>query len=123
LGNGDSLEQAVNDIVLFSGYAKLPIGITAGELYKVVGVVVTVDMQSGRIIEADCTLATELARLHIARALTGHCLEDGPEKLAEIVEHIYQGNAKKSLITAIRIIFDKYRSYKDALEEIYSKNQ
>lgn len=105
----------MNDLVLFSGYAKLPIGITAGELYKIVGVVVTVDMQSGEIIEADCTLATELARHHIARALIGHGLEEGPEKIAAVVDHIYQGNAKKSIITAIRIIFDKYRSYKEGL--------
>ncbi|MCE5285366.1 MAG: DUF3870 domain-containing protein [Pelosinus sp.] len=111
------MEQVAKDLVLFSGYAKLPIGITAGELYKIVGVVVTVEMQSGEIIEADCTLATELARRHIARALIGHCLQEGPEKLAKIVEHIYQGNAKKSIITAIRIIFDKYHSYKEALEE------
>jgi hypothetical protein len=111
------LEHEVKDLVLFSGYAKLPIGITAGELYKVVGVVVTVDMHSGKIVEADCTLATELARIHISRALIGHCLDEGAERLAEIVEHIYQGNAKKSIITAIRIIFDKYRSYKEALAE------
>lgn len=115
MGKGDSLEHPLYDIVLFSGYAKLPIGITAGELYKVVGVVVTVDMESGKIIEADCTLATELARKHIARALVGHSLHEGPEKFAEIIEHIYQGNAKKSIITAIRIIIDKYRSYKDGL--------
>lgn len=56
------LNEQSNERVLFSGYAKLPVGITAAEMYKVIGVIVVVDMKSGLIVKADCTLATELAR-------------------------------------------------------------
>lgn len=56
------LDEQSNEKVLFSGYAKLPVGITAAEMYKVIGVIVVVDMKSGVIVKADCTLATELAR-------------------------------------------------------------
>mgnify|MGYP001256539149 CR=1 FL=1 len=55
------LNEQSNERVLFSGYAKLPVGITAAEMYKVIGVIVVVDMKSGLIVKADCTLATELA--------------------------------------------------------------
>ena len=36
--------MAANDdgLVLFSGYAKLPVGITASEMYKVIGVILVV---------------------------------------------------------------------------------
>lgn len=98
------------NFVLFSGYAKLPTGITASELYKIIGVIVLVNMDTGEIIEADCTLATQLARRHVSAALVGHMLTDGPDQLAQLIDKIYQGNAKKAIITALRIIYDKYRN-------------
>ncbi|MEG6586433.1 DUF3870 domain-containing protein [Dendrosporobacter sp. 1207_IL3150] len=99
------------NLVLFSGYAKLPTGITASELYKIIGVIVLVNMDTGKIVEADCTLATQLARKHVSAALVGHNLTDGPDQLSNLIDKIYQGNAKKAIITALRIIYDKYRSY------------
>lgn len=106
------------EMVLFSGYAKLPIGITAAELYKVIGLVVVVDIETGIIAEADCTLATELARKHISAAIVGYNLTDGAEKLQKIMDRHYQGSAKKAVATAIRIIYDKYRSFKIEEAEI-----
>ncbi len=100
------------DLVLFSGYAKLPTGITASEMYKVIGIVVVVDMNTGIIVDADCTLATQLARKHVSKALVGYNLNNGAEPIQPIIDHIYQGSAKKAVSTAIRIIADKYRNYK-----------
>lgn len=105
--------QKEHQIVLFSGYAKLPTGITASEIYKIIGVMVLVDMETGIIIEADCTLATELARKHVSGALVEYNLNDGPDALVKVIDQIYQGTAKKAIITAIRIIYDKYKNYKD----------
>ena len=99
------------NLILFSGYAKLPTGITAGELYKTIGVILIIDVKTGGIVDADCTLATELASKHIARALTDHNINEGPEILGKIVDRIYQGGAKKAIITAIKIIYDKYRNF------------
>ena len=90
--------------VLFSGYAKLPAGITASEMYKVIGLVVVIDVDSGEIIEADCTLATALARRCVTTALVGQTLQHGPDQAVRILDQIYQGSAKKAIITAIRII-------------------
>ncbi|HWR40385.1 MAG TPA: DUF3870 domain-containing protein [Patescibacteria group bacterium] len=101
--------------VLFSGYAKLPTGITASEMYKVIGLVVVVDEESGEILEADCTLATEVARRHVSGLIEGHSLNQSPEKLVRMVDLAYQGSAKKAIITAVRIIYDKYRSYKEGV--------
>ncbi len=101
-----------NKKVLFSGYAKLPTGITASEMYKVIGVVVVVDTATGIIEEADCTLATELARRHLCEHIVGYNINNGPEHLQEILDTVYQGSAKKAVATAIRIIYDKYKSHK-----------
>jgi hypothetical protein len=99
--------------VLFSGYAKLPTGITASEMYKVIGLIVVVNVDTGEIIEADCTLATHVASKFVSMALVGHSLQNGPEPLVTIIDQIYQGSAKKAVATSIRIICDKYRSYKE----------
>lgn len=107
------LDEQSNEKVLFSGYAKLPVGITAAEMYKVIGVIVVVDMQSGIIVKADCTLATELARQYIAQCLEGYNLANGPDDLQLILDRQYQGSAKKAVSTAVRIIYDKYRSFKN----------
>ena len=104
-----------HELVLFSGYAKLPEGITATELYKVIGLVVVIDVNTGVIKEADCTLATQLASRQVSGVLIGHNISNGIEDLQRDMDNKYQGSAKKAISTAIRIIFDKYRSFK--LEE------
>ena len=82
-------------------------------MYKVIGVIVVVDMKSGLIVKADCTLATELARQYIAQCLIGYNLSNGHEELQNILERQYQGSAKKAVATAMRIIYDKYHSFKN----------
>jgi hypothetical protein len=109
-----------NYTVLFSGYAKLPTGITASELYNVIGIVVLVDTETGIVTDADCTLATELARRHVSTALIGHNITNGPDDLIRSIDQVYQGSAKKAVITALRIIYDKYRSYKEGLNPVLS---
>ena len=99
--------------VLFSGYAKLPTGITASEIYRVIGIIVIVDMETEVIIEADCTLATGLARRQVCRFLEGSSLKDGVATIVGQVEEGYQGSTKKAIVTAVRIIYDKYRSYRE----------
>ena len=101
--------------VLFSGYAKLPTGITASEMYRVIGIIVLVDMEEERIIDADCTLATELARRTVVGLLKGQVIKDGVADIAAMVDEVYQGSAKKAVITAMRIIYDKYRSYREGV--------
>lgn len=102
-----------NKQILFSGYAKLPTGITASEMYKVIGLVVLIDVDTGEIVEADCTLATKVARKHVSETLVGQTVKNGPDHILRQIDQVYQGSAKKAVITALRIIYDKYRSYKD----------
>ncbi|MCX7779360.1 MAG: DUF3870 domain-containing protein [Negativicutes bacterium] len=109
------MKKSAGQQVLFSGYAKLPTGITASEMYKVIGVVVLIDVDTGEIVEADCTLATHVARKHVSSALIGYSLKNGPDQILRVIDQIYQGSAKKAIITALRIIYDKYRSYKEGL--------
>ena len=108
------MENNKNKRILFSGYAKVPTGITASEVYKVIGVVLIIDEDTETILEADCTLTTAVARNYVSSILVGKSIAD-PESLVRIVDKTYQGSAKKAIITALRIIYDKYRSYKEGV--------
>ena len=101
--------------ILFSGYAKLPTGITASEVYRVIGVIVLIDVEKEIIVEADCTLATGLARKTVCELLQGKSIKNGVGDIAAEVDEIYQGSAKKAIITALRIIYDKYRSFREGV--------
>jgi hypothetical protein len=87
------------------------VGITASEMYKVIGVIIVIRAETGEIVEADCTLATSVARKYVANALVGQSLKQGPEAALRVIDKVYQGSAKKAIMTSLRIIYDKYRSF------------
>lgn len=99
------------NVVLFSGYARLPLGTASSEMYKVMALVVLVDMRTGVIVDADCTLSVPISERFVARALVGGNLRDEVEELISRIGQTYQGNAKKAIITALRIVADKYNVF------------
>lgn len=54
------LDATQRSSVIFSAYAKLPAGITAYEVHKVIGVVVEIDMHTGRILQRNVRLQPNL---------------------------------------------------------------
>lgn len=107
------LDATQRSSVIFSAYAKLPAGITAYEVHKVIGVVVEIDMHTGRILQAECTLATKLASDFIAKMLVGYNMNDVLDELNAMIEKHYQASAKKAVLTAVRMLNDKFISYKN----------
>jgi hypothetical protein len=94
--------------IFISGYARLPQGITAEEMYSVIVVGMIVDRDTGLIVDAECSLVTDLAKRFISELLIGKSIEN----LAEIEEALtmrYFGAARKALISATKIAYDKYR--------------
>lgn len=105
MNEGDVMEQTN---VLVTGYAKLPQGITAAELYSIVGVSLLVDRDSGNIVDVDCTLVTQVARDFVKSIVIGGNLNALDSIEAEF-ERSYLGSAKKALISALRTCNEKYR--------------
>lgn len=94
--------------IFLSGYAKLPEHTTAQKLYDHLVLVVTADKQSGAILDADCTLATELGRSFIRDLLCGYDLHRGAIPLIESLNQSYYGHLRKSLQTCIKGICLQY---------------
>lgn len=107
------LDESLRDGVIFSAYAKLPAGITAYEAHKVIGVIVVIDVHTGKVLQAECTLATRVASDFIAQLLVGYNFNDGLEDLYNTIDKHHQGSSKKAVLTAVRMLYDKYISYKN----------
>lgn len=97
--------------VLFSGYARLPAGSVSSEVFRILGLVVVVDLEKGTILEAECTLSTSLSSRFVTNLLVGNSLCGDMAELIERINTIYQGTAKKAIIAALRIIAEKYALY------------
>lgn len=96
-----------NDIFL-TGYAKLPKGITATELYHVIAVGLIVDKETGIIVDADCSLVTRVAREFFKELVVGKNLNDY-QALQTVFKEKYYGSAKKALISALKTCNEKFK--------------
>ncbi len=97
------------NLVFVTGYAKLPQGITAAELYSVIVVGVIVDKDSSIIKDVDCSLVTSVARSFVKDLYVGQSILDYP-KLADLLNSCYHGSARKALLSAFKIINEKYKN-------------
>ena len=113
-------EPAMEETLFFSGYAKLPAGITACEIYKVVGIGVEVD-DLGNILDAECTLATDVGRRFFRQLVLGKNLDSGLSGIIQSVEKRYHGNAQKAIISTLKMIQEKYRVCKGNKASIEEK--
>lgn len=99
------------DAVIFSGYAKLPSGTVSSEIYKVMALVVVVDLEKGTILDSECTLSTRLAERFVRQLIVGKSLKGDLAEIIDLINERYQGTAKKSIICALRIVSDKYLAF------------
>lgn len=93
--------------VFVTGYAKLPQGITASELYTVICVGLLVDYNTGVILDAECSLVTSLAKRVFKSLVVDRDINDIDAIEKEFVDH-YFGSAKKALISAMRTCHEKF---------------
>lgn len=97
-----------NREILITGYAKLPQGLPASDLYTTIALGLVVDRETGEILDVDCSLVTQIAR-DFVRQLILHKNLNEPDDLEEAFNARYFGSARKALILAARICAEKYR--------------
>ncbi|SHI58171.1 protein of unknown function [Dethiosulfatibacter aminovorans DSM 17477] len=102
----------IADEIIVTGYAKLPSNITARKLYEVIAVALLVKTQTGEIIEADCTLSTNLAKKFTNDMLKGKCLSD-IDDIEYTIDTAYFGSAKKAIKTAVQNCKKRFDSLMD----------
>ena len=95
---------------IFVGHAKPPANTVSGQMYTILSVVCEVDMDTGVIVAADFTVATELARDYLNRLLAGRDLAADEDAIVEELEQRYFSGTQKSLIQAFRDMAKRYRA-------------
>jgi len=100
-----------DNTIFLTGYAKLPSSTTAEKLYEVIAVGAEVDPETGEIIDSDCTLATDLGRRFFKKITVGYSLKSGIEPLLQSFEKRYHGSARKAIITAMKLMYDKWQNF------------
>lgn len=97
--------------VFIAGYARLPAGMAAKNVYDNLTITAEIDKTYGVIVAANCTLATEHGRDFVKQLLRGYSLQDGIEQpIAEIKEH-YLGKANNALVSALRDLYKQYQQF------------
>ncbi len=97
--------------IFVSGYARLPHGITASELYTVMCVGLLINKETHVIEEAECSLVTNLAKSFFEQVVVGKNIND-IDIIIEDLKKSYYGSAKKSLISCLKLCHEKYKMIK-----------
>lgn len=95
---------------IFVGHAKPPANTVSGQMYTILSVVCEVDMQSGVIIGAEFTVATDLAKDYLDRLLTGRNLTLEEDAIVAELEQCYFSGTQKAVIQAFRDMAKRYRA-------------
>ena len=94
--------------VLVTGYAPSPHGTAMHSAYKYAGVVLEIDLQTDKIVNAEFTFVTSLARDFIARIIQGYNLNDGLEGLFEKIRALYWAPSTQAVIACIKSAVQRY---------------
>lgn len=96
------------DLVLFSGYARMPSNTTAQRIYEELALVAVIDMETGVIHNVECTMVTGLAKEFVSNLMIGYDMKQGIDPLVARLERQYQGHLKKALVSAIKMVGTQY---------------
>ena len=96
------------ELCLFSGYARLPSNTTAQKIYEELALVMVIDMRTGVVHNAECTMVTGLAKEFVSNLIIGYDMNQGIEPLVKLLEQRYQGHLKKALVSSVRMIGSQY---------------
>lgn len=98
--------------IFIAGYARLPSGMAAQNVYDTLTITAEVDKKYGVIVSTSSTLATKHGRQYVERLLRGHSLQDGVEDLVEHTKNHYLGKAGNAIQSAIQDLSKQYEQYK-----------
>lgn len=102
--------MSTSERIFVTGYAKLPQGIAAKELYNSVAVGMILNKNSGCIIDIDISLATSTGKAFVKEIVVGNCILNIDCLIGEL-EKRYLGHAKNAIISALRCAHQKYEQY------------
>jgi|SRR5690625_1365425 len=96
------------DSIIVTAYAKAPQNTSMYEVYKHIGIVLEIDRETRKIIDAEFTLITNLAKDYFKRLFIGYCMDDGVEGILKKIENSYFAPSTNSFNVALKSAFRRY---------------
>lgn len=98
--------------VFIAGYARLPAGMAAQNMYDTLTITAEIDKKYGVIVSTSCTLATKHGRGYVESLMKGHSLQDGIDELTEHVKEHYLGKAGNAIQSALKDLYKQYEVFR-----------
>lgn len=103
--------------ILVGGYAQFPEGITGHEVFRVLGIGLEVDPDTGEIVDCNASFVTEQPRDFLRSIMIGKNLEkNGIEEAVDEVNRRYFAKGKKAIVSALYDILNNYALYKKSVQ-------
>lgn len=99
--------------IICTGYARLPEGMAAKNLYGVMGIGFEIDGRTDQILNVSSTFITSMCADFLQSIFCGHDLNLGLEKQIEEFENRYFAVGKKAVVVAIRDAYNQFLIYKN----------
>ncbi len=94
--------------VFIAGYARLPSGMAARNMYDMLTITAEIDKKYGVIVSTSCTLATNHAQKFVEQLLRGYSLQDGIDAPVKKIREHYLGKAGSALESALKDLYKQY---------------
>ncbi|MGM0689889.1 MAG: DUF3870 domain-containing protein [Bacillota bacterium] len=96
-----------NKTVLVTGYAKAPQGTAMQQVYSYIGVILEIDPRTDKVIDAEFTLVTNVARRFFMSLMVGSDLNNLDEVIQEIRQR-YIAPSREAMVNAIYTASQRY---------------
>ncbi|MBC7332645.1 MAG: DUF3870 domain-containing protein [Synergistetes bacterium] len=98
-------------------YAHLPKDITAYELYKVLGLFLEVDEESGIIMDVEVSVASSIGRRILTECMKGKSLISDLDLIKRELYRRYHGEARGAVVAALNAARQRFIDRKKKIEE------
>jgi hypothetical protein len=96
--------------VAVGGYARLPDHAAAQKLYEYVTLSTVVSVETHEVLQAGCTLVSDIARSWICERLVGVNLLKDPSPFVQAVERDFWSPSAMAIVQAYRDLVKRYRA-------------
>lgn len=93
---------------IFSGHAQLPCGSDLYESSKFISVVMTVDMETGTILQSSVPLYCKIHNDFVTEIINGKSLEKDLNLIIKQIEKTVHTHTRRALVTAIQALAKRY---------------
>ena len=106
-----------SNTILCVGYARLPEGTTMEVMFKVFGVGLVIDPQSGVIVKAQTTCATSLGDDFLVKLFINKNIETDIKEILDQINKRYRGHGSKAILAATKKAYTEYLSYRNEVSQ------